>query len=288
MAGLSRDEARDWWRRTVAGAGARAVILAARDASGIVGSVQLHPAWAPNQPHRADVAKLLVHRRARRRGLARALMADLEARAAASGFTLLVLDTCQGTPAEALYRGLGWTEVGVIPHFALTPDGGNCDTVFFYKEARGSGLGTRGSAEPVAIIGNEHTCEALLSLSSSDSAEPRVPSPEPRIDVAPGSLDPGRPDGLRCGHMCRNIRTLANFDPPATEDEIHASALQFVRKLSGTARPSRANEEAFNSAVEEVTAAAARLIRSLTSSAPPRNREEETAKARERSMKRFA
>ena len=61
MAGLSRDEARDWWRRTIAGAGARAVILAARAASGIVGSVQLHPAWAPNQPHRADVAKLLVH-----------------------------------------------------------------------------------------------------------------------------------------------------------------------------------------------------------------------------------
>ena len=147
MAGLSRDEARDWWRRTVDGAGARAVILAARDASGIVGSVQLHPAWAPNQPHRADVAKLLVHRRARRRGLARALMADLEARAAANGFTLLVLDTCQGTPAEALYRGLGWTEVGVIPHFALTPDGGNCDTVFFYKEvgARDSGLGAQQS-----------------------------------------------------------------------------------------------------------------------------------------------
>jgi GNAT superfamily N-acetyltransferase len=137
MAGLSRDEARDWWRRTVAGAGARAVILAARDASGIVGSAQLHPAWAPNQPHRADVAKLLVHRRARRRGLARALMADLEARAAANGFTLLVLDTCQGNAAEALYRGLGWTEVGVIPHFALTPDGGNCDTVFFYKQLDG-------------------------------------------------------------------------------------------------------------------------------------------------------
>jgi GNAT superfamily N-acetyltransferase len=117
MAGLSRDQARDWWRRTVAGADARA-----------------HPAWAPNQPHRADVAKLLVHRRVRRRGLARALMADLEARAAANGFTLLVLDTCQGTPAEALYRGLGWTEVGIIPYFALTPDGGNCDTVFFYKE----------------------------------------------------------------------------------------------------------------------------------------------------------
>jgi len=147
MADLSREAAREWWRRTFASADERAVILAARDDHGIVGSAQLHPAWAPNQPHRADVAKLLVHRRARRRGLARALMADLEARAAANGFTLLVLDTCQGTPAEALYRGLGWTEVGVIPHFALTPDGGNCDTVFFYKEvgARDSGPGARQS-----------------------------------------------------------------------------------------------------------------------------------------------
>lgn len=88
--------------------------------------------------------------------------------------------------------------------------------------------------------------------------------------------------------MCRNIRTLANFDPPATDDEIRASALQFVRKLSGTTYPSRANEAAFNSAVEEVTAAAERLIRSLKTSAPPRNREEEAARARERSLKRFA
>lgn len=88
--------------------------------------------------------------------------------------------------------------------------------------------------------------------------------------------------------MCRNIRTLANFDPPATEDEIHASALQFVRKLSGTARPSRANEDAFNTAVEEVTDAATKLIRSLTSAAAPRNREEEAMKARERSQRRFA
>jgi hypothetical protein len=88
--------------------------------------------------------------------------------------------------------------------------------------------------------------------------------------------------------MCRNIKTLANFDPPATEDEIHASALQFVRKLSGTARPSHANEEAFNAAVADVTAAARKLIRSLKTSAPPRNREEESRKARERSLQRFA
>jgi hypothetical protein len=88
--------------------------------------------------------------------------------------------------------------------------------------------------------------------------------------------------------MCRNIKVLANFAPPATEDEIRASALQFVRKLSGTTKPSRANEAAFNRAVEDVTAAAERLIGSLVSNAPPRNREEEARKAQERSRQRFA
>jgi hypothetical protein len=88
--------------------------------------------------------------------------------------------------------------------------------------------------------------------------------------------------------MCRNIRTLANFDPPATDDEIRASALQFVRKLSGSTHPSRANEAAFTQAVEEVTAAAERLIQSFKTSAPPRNREEEARKAKERAQKRYA
>jgi len=87
--------------------------------------------------------------------------------------------------------------------------------------------------------------------------------------------------------MCRNIKTLANFEPPATGDEVRASALQFVRKLSGTTRPSKANEAVFNQAVEDVTAAAERLIRSLVTSAPPRNREVETAKLVERSRQRF-
>jgi hypothetical protein len=87
--------------------------------------------------------------------------------------------------------------------------------------------------------------------------------------------------------MCRNIRTLANFDPPATEEEIRASALQFVRKLSGSTLPSHANEAAFRRAVEEVTAAARRLIESLETRAAPRNREEEARKGRERSRKRF-
>jgi hypothetical protein len=92
---------------------------------------------------------------------------------------------------------------------------------------------------------------------------------------------------IRWNGMCRNIKTLANFEPPATDDEVRASALQFVRKLSGANRPSRANEAAFDRAVEEVTAAAQRLVHSLTTSAPPRNREEELRKARERTQERF-
>ncbi|HEU4565313.1 MAG TPA: DUF2277 domain-containing protein [Gemmatimonadaceae bacterium] len=88
--------------------------------------------------------------------------------------------------------------------------------------------------------------------------------------------------------MCRNIRTLANFEPPATDAEIRAAALQFVRKLSGTQRPSRANAAAFDRAVDEVAAAAQRLIESLETSAPPRDREVEREKARERARKRFA
>ena len=88
--------------------------------------------------------------------------------------------------------------------------------------------------------------------------------------------------------MCRNIKVLANFDPPATDDEIRASALQFVRKLSGTTRPSRANEEVFDRAVEEVTAAATKLIESLVTTSSPRDREVERRKAQERSQRRLA
>jgi len=87
--------------------------------------------------------------------------------------------------------------------------------------------------------------------------------------------------------MCRNIKTLANFEPPATDDEIQASALQFVRKISGATKPSRANEAVFNQAVADVTAIARHLVDSLVINAPPRNREEEAAKARERSRERF-
>jgi hypothetical protein len=87
--------------------------------------------------------------------------------------------------------------------------------------------------------------------------------------------------------MCRNIKTLANFEPPATPEEVRASALQFVRKLSGMNRPSKANQATFDRAVDEVTAAAERLLTSLTTTASPRNREEEARKARERGRARF-
>jgi hypothetical protein len=87
--------------------------------------------------------------------------------------------------------------------------------------------------------------------------------------------------------MCRSIKTLANFEPPASDDEIRAAAVQFVRKLSGASKPSRANEEAFDRAIDEVTAAASKLVRDLSSTAPPRNREVEAEKARARSRERY-
>ncbi|MGQ0765641.1 MAG: DUF2277 domain-containing protein [Gemmatimonadota bacterium] len=87
--------------------------------------------------------------------------------------------------------------------------------------------------------------------------------------------------------MCRNIKTLFNYEPPATDDEVRASALQFVRKLSGTTRPSKANEAAFERAVDEVTVVARRLVDSLITTAPPRNREVDATRARERAVERY-
>jgi hypothetical protein len=88
--------------------------------------------------------------------------------------------------------------------------------------------------------------------------------------------------------MCRNIRTLHNFDPPATEEEIRASALQYVRKVSGSTTPSKANEEAFDRALDEICVVTSRLLDSLVTTAPPKNREVEAAKLRERAAKRYA
>ena len=132
---LTREESEAWWRNLFSAPASGAIILVARDAAGIVGSVQLHPSWAPNQPHRADVVKLIVHRRARRQGIGRQLMQALEQEAAAAGFRLLVLDSKRGDAGEQLYRALGWTVVGTIPRFALDADGKTPhDTVVFYKE----------------------------------------------------------------------------------------------------------------------------------------------------------
>ncbi len=132
---VTHGQALDWWRRTLSVTGSGATLLVARDAEGIAGAVQLHPAWAPNQPHRADVSKLIVHRRARRRGLGAELMAAVEREAAEAGFRLLVLDSKRGDAGERLYRRLGWTVAGTIPRYALDTDGRSLhDTVVFYKE----------------------------------------------------------------------------------------------------------------------------------------------------------
>jgi ribosomal protein S18 acetylase RimI-like enzyme len=132
---LTLAEAEDWWRRKLSEAASQGIFLVARDEQGIAGSVQAHPSWAPNQPHHADVTKLMVHRRARRRGLGAHLMTAVEREAAAAGFRLLVLDSKRGDAGERLYRRLGWTVVGTIPRFALDTDGRTLhDTVVFYKE----------------------------------------------------------------------------------------------------------------------------------------------------------
>jgi GNAT superfamily N-acetyltransferase len=124
------DAFRDWAVEVEQG---RRVILAAFDGAELVGTVQLILAVPPNQPHRAEIAKLLVHRSARRRGVARRLMERVEAEAQAEGKSLLVLDTVTGDAAERLYARLGWTTVGVIPGYALYPDGRPCDTTVFFK-----------------------------------------------------------------------------------------------------------------------------------------------------------
>lgn len=111
----------------------RRVLLAAFSDERLVGTVQVVFAPHPNQPHRADIARMLVHRSARRRGIGRLLMEHAEREARAEGRTLLVLDTVTGDDAERLYERLGWTRVGVIPDYALSPDGRPCSTTFFWK-----------------------------------------------------------------------------------------------------------------------------------------------------------
>jgi GNAT superfamily N-acetyltransferase len=128
-------KAASFWRRVGDGVarGERA-LLVAEDAAGIVGTVQLVLEQPDNQLHRADLAKMLVHRRARRRGLGAALMRAAEALGRDCGKTLVVLDTVTGSDAERLYTRLGWQRSGVIPGYALLPRGGLCATTYFYRE----------------------------------------------------------------------------------------------------------------------------------------------------------
>lgn len=134
MRPLTRERAAGFWRRVAEDAAAgKRVLLVAEDARGICGTVQLLLDLPENQPHRADVAKMLVHRRARRRGIGAALMRAAEQAARDCGKTLLVLDTVTGGDAERLYARLGWQRVGVIPGYALFPAGGACDTTVFYR-----------------------------------------------------------------------------------------------------------------------------------------------------------
>ncbi len=134
MLPLSRERALAFWQRAAEGVvrGERA-LLVAEDAQGIVGTVQLVFDVPENQPHRADLAKMLVHRRGRRQGLGAALMRAAEQFGRGSGKSLLVLDTVTGGDAERLYARLGWQRSGVIPNYALWPQGGFCDTTYFYK-----------------------------------------------------------------------------------------------------------------------------------------------------------
>jgi GNAT superfamily N-acetyltransferase len=132
---LPRERALAFWRGVAEGvARGERVLLIAEDAEGIVGTVQLVTGLPENQPHRADVAKMLVHRRARRRGIAQRLMAAVDEAARAERRTVLVLDTVTGGDAERLYERAGWQRVGTVPNYALMPDGRLCGTTFFHKQ----------------------------------------------------------------------------------------------------------------------------------------------------------
>jgi GNAT superfamily N-acetyltransferase len=135
---LTRERAAAFWRRVAEGvaAGERALLIA-EDARGICGTVQLLLDLPENQPHRADLAKMLVHRRARRQGLGAALMRAAEATALECGRTLLVLDAVTGGDAARLYERLGWVRAGDIPDYALFPRGGLCSTTVYYRKLGG-------------------------------------------------------------------------------------------------------------------------------------------------------
>lgn len=136
LAPLARSRAEEFWERVAASvAGNETALLVAREDGDICGTVQLLMSLPENQPHRGEIAKLLVRRRSRRRGIGEALMRAAEQEAVAEGKSLLTLDTASNT-AERLYQRLGWTRCGVIPNYALNPDRSFCDTVIYWKSLR--------------------------------------------------------------------------------------------------------------------------------------------------------
>jgi ribosomal protein S18 acetylase RimI-like enzyme len=136
MLPMTRAKAETFWRNAAAGvARGERVVLSAEDETGIVGTVQIILAQPENQPHRGDLAKMLVHRRARRRGIGEALLVAAERSALDAGKTLLVLDTASDD-AERLYSRQGWQRCGIIPNYALFPDGRPCATTYFFKSLR--------------------------------------------------------------------------------------------------------------------------------------------------------
>ena len=132
MDGITHAEAEAFWRGVARAADGR-VVFVAEDAEGLVGTVQMIPAGMPNQPHRFDIAKMQVHRRARRQGIGEALMRAAEAAALARGRTVGVLDTADATAAR-LYERCGWIKVGEIPAYALLPNGEPCATTYYYRQ----------------------------------------------------------------------------------------------------------------------------------------------------------
>lgn len=137
LAGVTTDQAREWWKARIEGVEAGMVVpIVARDGERIVGSTVLLYAWNPNSPHRGEISKVLVHSSARRQGLGRRLMAAAEARARDDGRWLLVLDTVTGSDADTFYRSLGWQETGIVPDYAMLPDGRPWPATFFWKDLR--------------------------------------------------------------------------------------------------------------------------------------------------------
>jgi hypothetical protein len=144
---------------------------------------------------------------------------------------------------------------------------------------------TQSTASGVTTNTSSLGMPGLKGLRYLDRAAPNGSQPEDLAIIA--KINPNTSQGVEVTPMCRNIKTLFNFDPPVTEEEVRAASLQFVRKISGFTKPSKANEAAFLAAVDEVAGVATRLLRSLETTAPPKNREEEAAKAKARAAERF-